>query len=89
MAAYLFRLRESLQMENSAAFDENCSHVVGREWQDIDYRDEHLTWENQKRIYVPKGVLHFKDVTNLEHFFRVESRVPYFKKVYRPAGEIP
>jgi hypothetical protein len=86
MASYLYSLYEALAMENPTPFDENCSHVVGREWHEIDYRGEGMTWENQKRIYFPKGVLHFKDVDNLRRFFSIESKAPYFQKLYRPTG---
>ena len=70
-------------------FDENCSHVVGREWQDIDYRDEGMTWQKQQAIHQPKGIAHFKDVANLRQFFQVESRAPYFQKLYRVKGAAP
>ncbi|HEY2406764.1 MAG TPA: hypothetical protein VGI10_12215 [Polyangiaceae bacterium] len=89
MATFLLDVRMALDMDNPAAFDENCSHVVGREWQDIDYRDEGMQWEKQRSIYVPKGVLHFKDVANLRQFFRVESQAPYFQKVYGVKGKAP
>jgi hypothetical protein len=87
MATFLLDTRAALQMDNTAAFDENCSHVVGREWSEIDYRDEGMHWEKQRSIYVPKGVLHFKDVANLRQFFRVESQAPYFQKVYGVKGK--
>jgi hypothetical protein len=89
MARYMARLSESLKPKNAAALDENTSHVIGRDWEDIDYRDENLDGEKQKRIYTAKGVPHFKDAVTLEHFFRVESKVPYFSKVYQPEGTVP
>lgn len=89
MAVYLLELRSALAMDNEAPFDENCSHVVGREWQDIDYRDEGMTWERQKAIYLPKGIPNFKTVANLQQFFRVESKAPYFQKVYGVKGSVP
>jgi len=89
MAEYLVKLRQALDFENPAPFDENCSHVIGREWHEIDYRDEGMTWENQQRVYARHGVAHFRDVDNLERFFRVESKAPYFQKLYRPRGALP
>ena len=89
MAAYLLLARTALAMDNPNPFDENCSHVVGREWQDIDYRDEGMTWQKQQAIYQPKGVAHFKDVANLRQFFQIESRAPYFQKLYRVKGSAP
>lgn len=89
MARYFSHLLDHLQPQNLAALDENCSHVVGREWHEIDYRGEPLSWERQKRTYAPQGIPHFKDAATLERFFRVESRAPYFDKVYRPLGAVP
>lgn len=89
MARYMTRLRDTLKPRNHAALDENTSHVIGREWEEIDYRDENLDGAKQKRTYTAKGIPHFKDATALEHFFRVESEVPYFDKVYQPEGAVP
>jgi len=89
MAEYLLQARTSLAMDNPGPFDENCSHVIGREWADIDYRDEGMTWQRQQAIYAPKGVSHFKDVANLQRFFRIESQAPYFRKLYRVQGTAP
>jgi hypothetical protein len=89
MAEYLLQARTALAMANPGPFDENCSHVVGREWQDIDYRDEGMTWQKQRAIYQPKGIAHFKDVANLRQFFRVESSLPYFRKLYQVQGSAP
>ena len=89
MAEYLLQARASLAMDNPGPFDENCSHVIGRDWADIDYRDEGMTWQKQQAIYAPMGVAHFKDVANLQRFFRIESQAPYFRKLYRLQGSAP
>lgn len=89
MAEFLLQARAALAMDNPTPFDENCSHVVGREWQDIDYRDEGMTWQKQQAIYVPKGVASFKDAANLRQFLRIESKAPYFQKLYRVKGSAP
>lgn len=89
MATYLLELRQSLDMENPAPLDENTSHVIGREWHEIDYRGEGMTWEKQKSIYVPKGIPDFKTEAHLRRFFEVESKAPYFVKLYKPRGGVP
>jgi hypothetical protein len=89
MAAYLIELRQALDMENPAPLDENTSHVIGREWHEIDYRGEGMTWEKQKSIYVPKGIPDFKSEAHLRRFFEVESKAPYFAKLYKPRGRVP
>jgi hypothetical protein len=89
IARYFSHLLDHLQPANLAALDENCSHVIGREWHEIDYSGEPLTWQKQKRVYAPQGIPHFKEAATLERFFRVESQAPYFIKLYRPAGTVP
>jgi hypothetical protein len=89
MAHYLLALHAALDMENPAPLDENTSHVIGREWHEIDYRGEGMTWEKQKSIYAPRGVPDFKTALHLETFFRIESKAAYFQKLYRPRGTAP
>ncbi len=84
MADYLHRLANKFQFQNIKAFDENTSHIIGREWQEIDYRGENMTWQKQQQKYLPYGILNFKSLDCLMKFFLVESRLPYFKKIYRP-----
>jgi hypothetical protein len=89
MARYMARLLDSLKPGRPEALDENSSHVIGREWHDIDYSGENLSWERQQKIYEPKGIPNFKEAATLERFFRVESAAPYFARVYVPAGSVP
>lgn len=88
MAAYLQELLEKFQFQNVKPFDENTSHIIGREWQDIDYTGEGMTWQKQKQHYLPYGIINFKSVENLQKFFVVESKLPYFRKIYRPKYKI-
>lgn len=84
MAAYLKRVTEAFKFKNVAAFDENTSHIIGREWHEIDYSGEGMTWKKQKAFYAPYGIDHFKSLECLRKFFPVESRMPYFRKIYKP-----
>lgn len=84
MADYLKKLAEKFEFQNIAAFDENTSHIIGREWHEIDYSGEGMTWEKQKAHYTPYGIEHFKSKNCLEKFFQVESKFPYFRKIYKP-----
>ncbi len=84
MAAYLKQLTEKDQFQNIHAFDENTSHIIGREWHEIDYSGEHMTWQKQRLKYLPYGVIDFKTKEHLIDFFQVESQLPYFKRIYRP-----
>jgi len=90
IAAYLATLHASLQMANPRPFDENCSHVMGRHWREIEtYQYEGMSWEKQQRIYAPKGVADFRTEAHVRRFFEIESKAPYFQRLYRPAGTLP
>lgn len=82
MAEYLQAVPKAYHINNVAAFDENTSHIIGREWHEIDYSGEGMTWQKQKAKYAPYGITDFKSTANLQKFFPVESRLPYFRKVY-------
>lgn len=84
IAAYLQEFVHDYQFQNVAAFDNNTSHIIGREWHEIDYTGEGMTWQKQKKHYVPYGVDNFKSLACLRKFFAVESKLPYFKKIYKP-----
>jgi hypothetical protein len=83
MAIYLKQMHNEYHIKNITAFDENTSHIIGREWQDIDYSGEGLTWEGQKAKYASYGITNFKTLDNLKKFFPVESKLPYFDQTYR------
>lgn len=82
MAAFLIRVPKDYHIKKVAVFDENTSHIIGREWHEIDYSGEGMTWQGQKQKYAPYGITHFKSVDNLQKFFPVEARLPYFREIY-------
>ncbi|HJD67171.1 MAG TPA: NUDIX hydrolase [Rickettsia endosymbiont of Bembidion lapponicum] len=84
MAKYLQGLIESYNFQNVAAFDENTSHIIGRDWHEIDYSGEGMTWQGQKAKYTPYDITNFKSVECLKKFFAFESKLPYFTKIYKP-----
>lgn len=84
MADYLEKITIAFQFQNVTAFDENTSHIIGREWHEIDYSGEGMTWQKQKAHYAPYGIEHFKSQKCLLKFFQVESTLPYFRKIYKP-----
>lgn len=86
MAEYLQYIVESFKFENIQSFDENTSHIIGREWYEIDYSGENMTWQEQELRYTRYGIQNFKSAAMLKKFFPVESECPYFKKIYRPQG---
>lgn len=84
IARYIKTIVNACQFKNKSAFDENTSHIIGREWQEIDYSGEGMTWQKQKSKYASFGITNFKTEENVKKFFSVESRLPYFKKIYQP-----
>ncbi len=84
MAKYLIKLVDFYKFKNLPAFDNNTSHLIGREWYEIDYSGENMTWKKQKEKYAPYGISNFKSLVCLQKFFPVESKLPYFNKVYQP-----
>lgn len=82
MALYLQTVPAKFGIKNIAAFDENTSHIIGREWSEIDYGGEGMTWQKQQLKYKPYNITNFKTLDNLTRFFPVESELPYFRKVY-------
>lgn len=82
MAAYLQLVPKQYQIHRLDTFDENTSHIIGREWHEIDYSGEGMTWEGQKEKYAAHDITNFKTLDNLKKFFPVESQLPYFKEIY-------
>ena len=84
MAAYLEKFTLIYHFKYPKKFDENTSHIIGREWREIDYSGENITWQKQRLKYSPYGISNFKTEDNLKKFFSVESKLSYFKKIYQP-----
>jgi hypothetical protein len=89
ISAYLLRLHDSMRMKNPRPFDENTSHVIGREWHEIDYTGEGMSWQSQKKFYTRYGITDLKTVENVRKLFQVESKLPYFSRIYKPEGKLP
>ncbi|MFN0251488.1 MAG: hypothetical protein ACKV2T_31725 [Kofleriaceae bacterium] len=86
IARYLVRVVDALAFERLATFDDNHSHVTGRDWPDIDYTGEGMTWQGQKADWVPKGVTSFQRAAFIHAYFVGAERLPHWKRVYRPRG---
>ncbi len=82
IAEYLFAVPNTYAIANINFFDENTSHIIGREWHEIDYSGESMTWQEQQRIYAKFAISNFKTLANMQRFFPVESKLPYFNKIY-------
>ena len=48
-----------------------------------------MTWQGQRDVWAPKGVLDFKHALHIHRYFASASRLPYFARIYRPRGRMP
>ena len=88
IAGYLVRVTDALAFERLHVFDENHSHVTGREWQEIDYSGEGMTWQSQRDYWTPRGVASFERAEDIHDYFVGAEKLPHWKKVYRPRGKM-
>jgi len=88
IAAYLVRLTSTLRLGNLAHFDANHSHVIGRHWHEIDYTGEGTTWQARRKHWARFGVADFRTATHVHRYFVAESKLGYFKRIYRPRGRM-
>ena len=88
IAAYLVRVVDVLAFERLGVFDENHSHVTGRDWPDIDYTGEGMTWQGQRDHWSPKGVSSFKRARFIHAYFAGAEKLPHWQRVYRPRGRM-
>jgi hypothetical protein len=88
IATYLVRFTGALRFRRLAVFDDNHSHVIGRDWHQIDYSGEGMTWQGQRDYWAPRGVADFKDVDHIRAYFAAASRMEHWERVYRPGGRI-
>lgn len=88
IARYLARVVDVLELERLAVFDENHSHVTGREWHEIDYSGEGMTWQGQRDYWTPRGVRNFKRAEYIHAYFVGAELLPHWKRVYRPRGKM-
>lgn len=86
IARYLAHLAGALEFGNLRQFDINHSHVTGREWHEIDYSGESMTWQGQKKYWTKKGVGDFKTAEHVHAYMRHAFELPHFARIYRPRG---
>lgn len=88
IADYLFKLVTAIDFARLEQFDRNHSHVTGRQWREIDYSGERMTWRGQKKYWSARGVHDFKTVAHIDAYMRAAARMRHWKRVYRPRKKI-
>ena len=86
IAEYLAHLVLVLEFGNLRQFDINHSHVTGRQWHEIDYSGESMTWQGQKKYWSKRGVGDFKTAEQVHAYMKSAFRLPHFALVYKPRG---
>ena len=89
ISAYLLKFLESMKLGHPEKFDENLSHCIGRQWHEIDYSGEGMTWQKAKAVFTRKGVIDFRKAEYVQKYFEWESTQGYFRKIYQPRGRLP
>lgn len=84
IARYLSHLVDELAFANLRRFDINHSHVTGRDWQDIDYAGENMTWQGQKAYWSKRGVRDFKRAVHIHAYMKRAFKMRHFARVYQP-----
>ncbi len=88
IARYLVHVATTLAFERLAVFDDNHSHVTGREWHEIDYTGENMTWQGQRDYWTPRGVRSFETAADIHAYFVGAEKLRHWKRVYRPRGRM-
>ncbi len=89
ISSYLLRFIDSMDFGNLKQLDINHSHIIGREWEQIDYSGEPLDPQRQKRNGQRMGVMNFKEARYIHKYFVHASKAKYFKRIYQPNGKMP
>jgi hypothetical protein len=88
IASYLGHVADTLAFERLHVFDDNHSHVTGRDWHEIDYSGEGMTWQGQRDYWTPRGVQSFKRAAYIHAYFVGAEKLPHWRRVYRPRGKM-
>lgn len=89
IAAYLVQLVDAVDFGKLETFDENHSHVTGRDWPQIDYTGEGMTWQSQQAYWAPRGVTSFKTAAFVHAYMIGAEKLEHWKRVYAPRNRIP
>ncbi len=88
IATYLVAVVAACRFERLTVFDENHSHVIGREWSEIDYTGESMTWQGQRDAWAPRGVTSFERAVYIHAYFLGAEKLRHWDKVYKPRGKL-
>jgi len=70
-------------------FDEAHSHIIGRDFSQIDYTGEGTTWQQRQASWAKVGVENFKTASSICRYFRAESKMGYHKRLFNPKRSFP
>ncbi len=86
---YLVRFVKSMKFGNLKQLDSNHSHIIGREWEEIDYTGEGANPQRRKRVGQSRGIMNFKKAIHIHRYFETMHKASYFRRIYQPHGKLP
>lgn len=89
MAYYLYRFISWVGMRKRKSFDEYLAHIVGRDWNQIEYPVEGMTWQGQKKFYGQHDVPDLKTALHIHRYLKTERSRAHFKNIFHPRGRMP
>ncbi|MBD3210479.1 hypothetical protein GF318_03810 [Candidatus Micrarchaeota archaeon] len=89
IAGFLLEYVSHVKFRNTKQFDSNLSHVIGRDWPEIDYSGEGTSWQSRQKSWSRYGVEDFRTVKSICRYFKRESGMRYHRRIYRPKRGFP
>ncbi|MBU0527647.1 hypothetical protein KKE92_04145 [Candidatus Micrarchaeota archaeon] len=86
---YLVRFVKSMKFGNLKQLDSNHSHIIGREWEEIDYTGEGANPQRRKAAGERRGIINFKKAIYIHRYFETMHKAAYFRRLYQPHGKLP
>ncbi|MBU0532273.1 hypothetical protein KKB44_02145 [Candidatus Micrarchaeota archaeon] len=84
IAEFHLAFTKHMQFRKLDQFDRNHSHVIGRDWPEINYTGDGTTWQQRKQDWNKHGVENFQTAANICRYMRAASKKNYFKKAHKP-----
>jgi hypothetical protein len=89
ISSFLIYFTNHMQFRNLKQLDANTSHVIGREWKQIDFSGERTNWRRQKNHWSKYGVVDFQHAVYVCKYFLAASKYRFFRRIYKARRGLP
>lgn len=89
ISGFLVYFTDHMRFRNLKQLDVNTSHVIGRQWKEIDFSGEGTNWRWQKNHWGEHGVRDFQHAADVCRYFRAASKYRFFKRIYKARSGLP